>query len=128
MNYAIKVKVDIVKEHKYKYFNPKTDPKMVGISDALMTILDAMRGECGFPFKITSGYRTPAYNATLKDSVIDSAHCLGLAVDIYCVDSGNRDAIIDSAKKYGITRIGLDHTFVHVDIDSSKPQHKTWLY
>lgn len=128
INYAIKIKVEIKKLQKYTYFDTKTDPKMIGVSDELMILLDAMRSECGFPFKIVSGYRTVAYNATLKDAVEDSAHTLGLAVDLYCVDSAKRDAIVNTAKKQGITRIGLGATFVHVDIDQSKPQNRMWLY
>ena len=127
--YAIKVKVTIKKgEPKYTYFNTKTDPKMIGVSDDLMIRLDAIRSECGFPLKITSGYRTPAYNATLKDAVIDSAHTLGLAVDLYCIDSAKRFAIIKSALKNDINRIGISPTFVHLDIDPSKPQNVFWLY
>ena len=129
INYAIKVKVDVKKaEPKYQYFNTKTDPKIIGVSDDLMILLDAMRSECGFPFRITSGYRTEAYNATLKDSASDSAHTKGLAVDIYCVESAKRMAIIKSAIKHGINRIGVSPTFVHVDISTTLPLNVMWLY
>lgn len=129
ISYVMKVNVSIKKPvAKYKYFNTKSDPKMIGVSEDLMYKLDAMRTECGFPFRITSGFRTVAYNNTLKNSVEDSAHTLGLAVDLYCTDSNKRDKIVESAKRQGITRIGLASTFVHVDIDANKPQQVLWLY
>jgi len=101
---------------------------MIGVKEELMYKIDAMRTECAFPFRITSGYRTPAYNATLKDSVTDSAHTLGLAVDISCTDSTKRSKMIRSAFNNGITRIGISETFLHFDIDPKKPQNVVWIY
>jgi len=129
VHYTMKVNVSIKKpEAKYKWFNTKSDPKMIGVKEELMYKLDAMRTECAFPFKITSGYRTPAYNATLKDAVIDSAHTVGLAADIYCTDSIKRSKMIKSALNNGITRIGISETFLHFDLALNKPQNVIWLY
>lgn len=129
ISYVMVVNVSVKKyEQKYKYFNTKSDPKMIGIKDELMKIVDTMRGECGFPFVITSGYRTPAYNATLKDSVSDSAHCTGEAIDLACTDSTRRMKMIESALKNGIKRIGVSSTFIHLDIAKDKPQGVMWTY
>jgi len=129
ISYVMKVNIAIKPPvTKYKYFNTKTDPKMIGIKDELMKIVDTMRGECGFPFTITSGYRTPAYNATLKNSVSDSAHCNGEAIDLYCVDSYRRMKMIESAIKNGIKRIGVSSNFLHFDIAKDKPQNVMWTY
>lgn len=116
------------KTMKYKYFNEKDDPKMIGVSPILMTKIDKMREYCGFPFVITSGYRTPEYNATLKDSVEDSAHCNGLAIDIACPDSSKRMKMIESAFEQGIKRVGIGSNYLHFDIDDTKPQKVIWLY
>lgn len=110
---------------KYKYFS---DKEIVGLKPELVSKLDTMRGECGFPFIINSGFRTVEENAKLKDAVIDSAHTLGLAVDLKCLTSDNRFKIIQSALKNGITRIGVGSNFIHLDIDINKPSGVIWTY
>lgn len=109
----------------YKYFKPS---EVVGLKPELVSLLDKMRGECGFPFIINSGFRTIEENNKLKDAVQDSAHTIGLAVDLKCLTSDKRFKIIESAIKNGIVRVGIGSTFVHVDIDGSKPQMMAWLY
>jgi uncharacterized protein YcbK (DUF882 family) len=110
---------------KYKYF---TEKEVKGLKPELVQLLDKIRGECGFPFVINSGFRTIEENNKLKDSVEDSAHTLGLAVDIKCLTSDKRFKIIQSALKNGIVRIGLNNTYIHMDLDGSKPQMVAWLY
>jgi uncharacterized protein YcbK (DUF882 family) len=110
----------------YKYFNEKSDPKMIGVNPKLMAILDTIRGECGFPITITSGFRTKEQNK-LAGGVADSAHLLGLAVDVNINTGAKRIKFIKSAIKNGITRIGLAETFCHIDIDSSKSD-SIWFY
>lgn len=109
---------------KYKYFSAK---EIVGLKPELVNILDKMRGECGFPFKITSGFRTPEQNAK-AGGVNDSAHMVGEAVDIAITDSGKRMKIINSAFMNGIKRIGIASTFIHLDISKTLPGGVIWLY
>jgi hypothetical protein len=119
---------------KYKYFSMSEFTDNSGrhtfseLDATFRTLLDKMRSECGFPFKITSGYRTDAENRILADAVPDSSHTSRLAVDIYCIDSAKRDKIINVAKANGIRRIGIGANFVHIDIDSTKPQDVLWTY
>lgn len=113
---------------KYKYFNEQSDPKMIGVNPKLMKILDTIRGECGFPITITSGFRTKEENAKLKGSVKDSEHLLGLAVDIAVSDDHKRYKILKSAFKNEILRIGVGTGFIHLGIDASKPQEVVWGY
>lgn len=94
----------------------------------LVNLLDQMRGDCGFPFIITSGFRTVAENNKYKSAVTDSAHLTGEAVDIYCEDSAKRQKINDMARKYGINRIGIAKNFIHLDISKTLPQNVTWIY
>ena len=112
---------------KYRYFS---DKEIVGLKPELVQKLDIMRGECGFPFKINSGFRTPEQNSKLKGSVEDSAHLTGEAVDIQCATSDQKYKMIQSAMKNGITRIGISFTgkFIHLDIDKSKAQGVIWGY
>lgn len=94
--------------------------------------LDWIRDACGFPFKITSGYRTAAHNQALKDAghkaVDDSAHTKGKACDIAIANSSQRMEIVKMALRYGISRIGLGDTFIHLDCDIEKPRMVIWLY
>ena len=93
--------------------------------------LDEARMLAGTPFKITSGYRSEAYNEDLRKrgykASKQSSHCKGCAVDI-AVNSGlQRSAIVCALIKAGFTRLGIAKTFVHVDLDKSK-QNSIWLY
>ena len=93
--------------------------------------LDEARMLAGTPFKITSGYRSQAYNEDLRKrgykASNNSSHCKGCAVDI-AVNSGlQRSAIVCALIKAGFTRLGIAKTFVHVDLDKDK-QNSIWLY
>tara|TARA_R100000734_G_scaffold9777_1_gene7425 strand:- start:71 stop:463 length:393 start_codon:yes stop_codon:yes gene_type:complete len=93
--------------------------------------LDEARMLAGTPFRITSGYRSEAYNEELRKrgykASNNSSHCKGCAVDI-AVNSGlQRSAIVCALAKVGFTRIGIAKTFVHVDLDKEK-QNSIWLY
>ena len=92
-----------------------------------LKILDSIRKDCSFPFTINSGFRTPVKNALVggKES---SAHLDGLAADIKIIDSQQRFKLISTAIKYGITRVGIASTYVHLDIDFKLPQCVCWLY
>jgi len=125
---------EIIEEAKkgYKYFR---DEEKTGqnhtfkeLDENFKRLCDKMRGECGFPWILDSGYRTQIENDKLKDSVSDSAHVSRLAVDVRCTDSYKRNKIIDVAKANGITRFGIGKNFVHLDVDPSKPQNVMWHY
>lgn len=109
----------------YKYFKPN---EIVGLRPELVSILDKMRGECGFAFIINSGFRTIKENSKLKDAVQDSAHTLGLAVDLKCLTSDKRFKLVNVAINNGIKRIGIGDTFVHLDISKTLPQNVMWNY
>lgn len=84
------------------------------------------------PFKITSGYRTKEHNLKLIESGYpaspDSSHLKGLACDIWCPDNSFRCEVIRYALKYGINRIGVARSFIHLDTDREKPQNMIWVY
>jgi uncharacterized protein YcbK (DUF882 family) len=110
---------------KYLYFS---DSEVVGLKPELVQKLDIMRGQCGFPFIINSGFRTVAQNATLPDAVQDSAHTLGEAVDLKCLTSDKRFKLIKVALENGINRLGCGDNFVHLDISKTLPQNVMWKY
>lgn len=108
----------------WKYFKEK---EVIGLSRELVDKLDMARGIAGIPFVINSGYRTVEKNEDVG-GVEGSSHIKGLAVDIKCSDSIARMKIVSSALQAGFRRIGIGKTFVHLDIDTTKPQDVIWNY
>jgi zinc D-Ala-D-Ala carboxypeptidase len=106
----------------YKYFNEKEDPKMIGISEDLMEMLDNAREIAGVPFIITSGVRSLAENNAVG-GVEDSSHLYGLAVDLRCADSENRFHIVKGLLVAGLERIEITSDHIHADIDDKKVQN-----
>ncbi len=88
--------------------------------------LDEARELAGVPFKITSGYRSPQHNLDVGGRV-GSSHIKGLAVDIACVNSHQRQKILTALIQVGFKRIGIGKTFLHTDLDNDKP-NAIWLY
>jgi hypothetical protein len=110
----------------YKHFDKISDPKMIGVSDKLMSMLDNARTIADVPFIITSGLRTVESNKK-TGGVPDSAHLKGLAVDLACSDSFNRYKIIYGLFVGGFKRIGIAKDHIHADIDETKDQFLIFL-
>jgi uncharacterized protein YcbK (DUF882 family) len=88
--------------------------------------LDELREICGFPFRITSGYR----DATHPSEVVKAApgtgtHCQGIAADIAVSNGVERMNIVHEALKMGFS-IGVARTFIHVDARTTTPV--LWTY
>ena len=115
-----------------KYFNRsevacKCGCGLMNINPRLVKLLDKIREILGRPLIITSACRCPAHNR-IEGGKENSAHIKGLAADLKVNGSKKRYEVIEAALVSGIIRIGIAKTFIHVDIDSSKPQRVTWLY
>lgn len=95
------------------------------IDRTLLDMLENARKLACVKFIINSWCRCQAYNDSLPNSVPDSAHIKGLAVDISA--KLNKQIILKSLRKAGFKRIGIAKTFIHVDVDMDKPQ-KEWTY
>lgn len=123
---------------EFKYFHPETDPKIIGLDERLLVMLDSAREAAGVPFVVTSGKRTPDQNGVLKGAVSDSSHLSGLAVDLYVPDASAYFQMLRGLYKAGFRRFGHYFTVdqkdpnnfvprhLHVDIDQSKPQDCAW--
>ena len=87
------------------------------MSDDLLLAVDLLRGKCGFPFVITSGYRSKDHpiEAKKKQEKVGT-HAQGIAADIKVTDGTQRYKIVEEAIKMGFTGIGIAGSFVHVDI------------
>lgn len=121
----------VVETPRWKYFKLEEGTGSLGykvkdLDPTLVDKLDIVRGLCGFPFKINSGYRTPAENNAVG-GVDGSAHTKRLAVDIACTDANKRLIIVGEAYKMGFIGIGISSTFCHLDLDSSLSR-RIWLY
>lgn len=108
---------------QYEYFKHE---EVEGLNEKFVAMLDKARHLAGFPFVITSGFRSPEKNQSVIGSVPDSAHLTGLAVDLKVENTHEVALICDAAKAVGISRRGiylnseLNPIHVHLDCDPDK--------
>ena len=84
------------------------------IDPSFVESLDELREVCGFPFIITSGYRSPAHPVEAKKSV-PGYHSKGIAADISVGNGRERAIIVKNAIDLGFMGIGVAKGFIHVD-------------
>lgn len=91
--------------------------------------LDKLREACGFPFVITSGYRSPSHPIEAKKKIAGQ-HSQGHAADIKVSNGIERYKLVQEAIRLGFTGIGISSNFIHVDtrdlFDESFPV--MWTY
>ena len=109
--------------NKWTYFS---DEEVVGLDQELCAMLDRARGLAGCPFIITNGLRTQDQNDALAESVKNSAHLTGHAVDLACNDSEVRYAMIRGLILAGFKRIGIYSAHLHADNSATLPQEVCW--
>lgn len=116
---------------KYKYFKKhEFDCKHTGknnMQHEFMILLDGIREQFDKPMKVTSGFRDYSHPIEVKKPTTGE-HTLGLAADIYCVDSNARFELVELALKSGINRVGIARTFLHFGISDKHPQNVFWFY
>ena len=93
--------------------------------------LDVLRHKCGFPFIISSGYRSPEYNNEVSTTGLTGAHTTGRAADIL-VSRSNAYTVLRNAFEMGCFEgIGVnqkgDKRFIHLDMLPRK-QTALWSY
>lgn len=106
---------------RVREFHSKHDPSdLVKVDERLLTLLENIRNRVGKPVHLNSGYRSPEYNATLKNASPRSQHCNGKAADIW-VEGVTPKQIADIAECYlgSSGGIGIYKTFTHVDVRTS---------
>jgi zinc D-Ala-D-Ala carboxypeptidase len=95
------------------------DPRVPEVFEAVRTVSPGA--------KVTSACRCTEHNRAVGGKP-NSAHLSGLACDIACVGSASRFAVIKALLEHGVRRIGLAGSFVHFDLDESKPQDVIFFY
>ncbi len=112
----------------FRYFSRETDPKLFacphtgfpGIQYRFVHRLDQLRHKAGFPFVITSGYRSPDHPEEAWKEV-PGTHGQGIAADIKVSGGAQRYELVRAAIELGFTGIGVHTDFVHVDTRESTP-------
>lgn len=99
-----------------------SDP--IFIDSQLVTILQKIRTHFGRAVTITSAYRTPTHNKSIKGSEF-SQHTYGRAADIK-ISGVSPEKIAAYAEKLlpGTGGIGIYSTFTHIDVRSAKARWK----
>jgi len=87
--------------------------------------LDELRAACGFPFYITSGYRSEKHSIESKKEK-PGTHAQGIAADIGVSGGAQRMAIVKNALAMGFNGVGVARGFIHVDIRQTTPV--LWKY
>ena len=131
---------------KYFKYSEFDSPDVIGsgkkyMNKEFLEMLDLCRERCGFPFRVTSGYRTQPWQDELtkrgyKTAKFRSAHQDGLAADIKITNNYQRALIVGNAMeicsdmslpiRIGIAGEGKGN-FVHIDIKESKSP-RLWVY
>ena len=92
-----------------------------------IALLDRVRAEAGIPLVLNSAYRSGAWELS-HGRTGTSAHTKGQAVDIRSNTSANSYKIIAAALRCGIRRIGVAHTYIHLDNSKTHAQDVIWDY
>ena len=89
--------------------------------------LDNLREICGFPFRITSGWRDATHPSEASKAEPGTGyHCQGLAADIAVSNGFERINIVHEALKLGFGGIGVSKSFIHIDDRKTTPV--MWTY
>lgn len=122
----------------YKYFKLSEfdSPDQPGsgemMEEEVVEALDNARDIAGFPFIVTSGFRTIAHNRKLlgqgAPASTRSSHLIGWAVDLHVPSSRKRFIMVEALLDAGFNRIGIGEDFIHVDMDPNKPPNVLWNY
>lgn len=103
--------------------------------------LDNLRGEYGFPIRITSGYRSPEYNSKVSGTGKGGPHTTGRAADLAIDLPSDCFSLFKCALELGFTGFGVkcdadlddrgnSRNFLHLDdlAEPEFPRPMIWSY
>ena len=107
--------------------NPRNREGYTKINSSILTVANSIGEALQTKLLVTSGYRSPAYNASVPGSAQFSQHMTGLALDI---QGANLDRIRQEFRRIVGNRIGYtkiydkparpqDKRFIHIDVRPS---------
>ena len=117
---------------KPQEFACKADGSLI-VVPAFMDRLQRLRHDLEFPFPIMSGYRTPAYNASVSTTGLTGPHTTGRAVDIR-VSGKQAFDILEAAPAFGFSGLGVKQhgpfagRFLHLDDLDGDVRPRIWSY
>ena len=102
-------------------------------SPDLMNRLQALRDTLGFPLFVTSGYRSPRYNAAVSSTGLNGPHTTGFAVDI-SISGEDAFSLLKAALSMEFTGIGVQQKgphgrrFIHLDCLPRSRALRPWVW
>lgn len=116
--------VQLARHFKVKEFACKDGSPVVFIDDYLYTVLDILRHKLGKPVIITSGYRTPEWNAKCGGAKY-SYHMRGMAAD-FRVDGMSPKEVANKLNELIPNECGIIvyKSWVHFDVRTGKKYRK----
>lgn len=127
-------------EWRWPHFSPREmschGTGSLVVEDYFMDWLETLREKCGFPLIVSSGYRSPEYNAQISRTGLGGPHTTGLAADIR-IYGPRCMRVIKYAFDMGVTGFGMkqhgphEERFVHLDLiqpGGSHPREYPWSY
>lgn len=116
--------VKLARHFKVKEFSCRDGSQVVFIDEYLVSVLDILRHKIGKPVIITSGYRTPEWNAKCGGAKY-SYHMRGMAADIR-VDGMSAKEIANKLNEIVPDGCGIIvyNNWVHFDVRTGKKYRK----
>lgn len=118
-------------------FDQKDSPGSGAYMDPeFLQLVDELRHLYGHPMVVSSGYRSPEYNARVSSTGLDGPHTTGRAAD-FAVSGNRAHRLLRFALELGFSGIGISqkgphHTrFIHLDTLTSAdhvPRPWVWSY
>lgn len=107
-----------MKHFKISEFACNCGCKRADMYQPFLIAIDGLRGELGFPFVISSGFRCVKHNEAVGGAG-GSLHMRGMAADVLC-DARQAYQILSASPRWGFTGIGISQKgdgkrFVHLD-------------
>lgn len=103
------------------------------MDEGFMDLLEAIRVDYGKPMIVTSGYRSPEYNAQVSHTGHTGPHTTGRAADI-AIRGKDAYTLLRMALAHGMTGIGISQKgssrFIHIDNLEAPdfPRPMLWSY